>query len=84
MSTMVRELDQNLTQGNLSFGKYRMTKTEKELVQNLTVPVPNNESYRIRVLRQTELLDSNPSDSDFDRYTSLAKRIFNVRFNSRN
>jgi hypothetical protein len=52
---------------------------EVAILRDLKVPVPDDEARRLNVLRETQLLDSNQSDPDFDRYTSLAKRIFNVR-----
>lgn len=57
---------------------FELTNDEKDLIKCLTVPVPSDERYRINVLRQSELLDSNPCDSEYDRYTGLAQRIFNV------
>lgn len=53
---------------------------EIAILRDLKVPVPDDEVYRLNILRETKLLDSDQSDPDFDRYTSLAKRIFNVRF----
>ncbi len=47
-------------------------------IEKLKVPVPENEAERLLILRQTDLLDSSQCDPDFDRYTSLCKRIFNV------
>ena len=43
----------------------------------LSVPVPGDEFDRLKVLRQSEILDTK-SDPEYDRYTSLAKRIFKV------
>lgn len=42
-------------------------------------PIPNNEAARLVMLRQTQLLDTNQSDPDFDRYVNLTRRIFKVR-----
>ena len=41
-------------------------------------PIPLNEEDRMHMLRQTKLLDSDCDDPMFDRFTSLAKRIFKV------
>ena len=54
-----------------------LTKLEIETLTTLKVPVPNCENDRIKILKQTKLLDSE-EDSSFDRFTSLAQRIFNV------
>ena len=42
------------------------------------VPLPSNEGKRLKVLKQSNLLDSNTMDPEFDRFTSLAHRIFDV------
>lgn len=49
---------------------------EEQLLQ-LTVPVPVNELDRIRILRETQVLDTAAEDC-FDRYTSLARRFFHA------
>ena len=41
-------------------------------------PVPENEEERMLALRRSELLDSDADDPTFDRFASLAKRLFNV------
>jgi hypothetical protein len=38
----------------------------------------NYESERMKVLIDTHLLDSDPNESNYDRFTSLARRIFDV------
>lgn len=40
-------------------------------------PLPTSESQRLKILRQTELLDSKEEES-YDRYTSMAVRLFHV------
>jgi hypothetical protein len=57
---------------------FDLSDSDKELISELCVPVPSNESERIKVLRQTKLLDSNTSDPTFDRFTSLCQRLFDV------
>ena len=55
--------------------------TEEDLrviIEKVTVPVPSNEGKRLKILRQSNLLDSNTMDPEFDRFTSLAHRIFDV------
>ena len=51
---------------------------DEEILKKLTVPVPKDEKYRLKVLRETALLDSDLSDPSFDRFTALCQRIFNV------
>lgn len=41
-------------------------------------PVPENEEERLLAVRRSELLDSDADDPTFDRFASLAKRLFNV------
>lgn len=43
------------------------------------VPVPSNECKRLKILKQSNILDTNTMDPEFDRFTSLAHRIFDVR-----
>jgi len=54
-----------------------LSKSEEQLLGLLTVPVPSNEAERLRVLRQSTLLDSK-SEERFDRLTTMAARIFKV------
>ena len=54
-----------------------LTENDKEEISKLTVPVPDYENDRIKILRQTKLLDSD-EDVSFDRFTALSQRIFNV------
>ena len=57
------------------------TLTEEDLhaLESITVPIPLNEGKRLKILRQSSLLDSNIMDPEFDRFTSLAHRIIEVR-----
>lgn len=53
----------------------------KEDLKKLSIsksPVPANEALRIFTLRQTQLLDSDPVDPSFDRFSTLAQRMFDV------
>ena len=45
----------------------------------IAVPIPYNEGYRLRVLRETGLLDSTTNDHYFDNITCLCQRLFKVR-----
>ena len=51
---------------------------ELEILSKLKCPIPHNEADRISALRQADLLGSDGDDPVFDRFTSLAKRVFNV------
>lgn len=53
---------------------------DKLLLSQLSVPIPSDERDRLRLLRETNLLDSDESDPIFDRLTALAQRIFDVPF----
>jgi hypothetical protein len=55
-----------------------LTETDLEKLDKAKVPIPVNEDERIFALRQTELLDSDGDDPMFDRFASLAKRLFKV------
>mmetsp|Transcript_24330 Transcript_24330/g.35664 ORF Transcript_24330/g.35664 Transcript_24330/m.35664 type:complete len:662 (-) Transcript_24330:230-2215(-) len=48
------------------------------LLSQLSVPLPLNESHRLEVLRESQLLDSNDKDPNFDRYTAMALRLFDA------
>ena len=61
-----------------AFEGYELQVTDKEILDKLVVPVPAEESKRLEILRQTDLLDSNKSDSGFDRISSLVTRLFEV------
>ena len=55
-----------------------LTASELERLSRLTCPIPHNEEERIYALRETELLDSDGDDPMFDRFASLARRLFKV------
>ena len=63
--------------GDLPEDQGGLTQQDTSKVSKLLVPVPANENERIKILRQTQLLDSD-DEATFDRFTSLAQRIFNV------
>ncbi len=42
-------------------------------------PIPKNERTRLKILYQTDLLDTK-EEEDYDRYTSMAARLFHVRY----
>ena len=47
-------------------------------LSSLKVPIDEKEISRLIALDNTDLLDSNENEHEFDKYTSLAKRIFKV------
>lgn len=55
-----------------------LTPADETLLAGVNVPIPHNERERIKVLRQTQLLDSDPHEPTFDSFTALAKRLFKV------
>lgn len=55
-----------------------LTKEDLLTISKSKVPIPENEALRIFTLKQTELLDSDSSDPSFDRFATLAQRLFNV------
>ena len=55
-----------------------LTKEDLLTLSKSKVPIPENEALRLFTLKQTELLDSDSSDPSFDRFTTLAQRIFDV------
>jgi hypothetical protein len=40
--------------------------------------IPPNEKERLQVLYESDILNSNKNDSDYDRYTALCTRLFNA------
>ena len=63
--------------------KYRksstiMTPQDTIRISNIKLPLPADEAERLVMLRQSQLLDSDTSDASFDRFSSLAQRIFKV------
>ena len=63
---------------NQSHGYGCLTKEDLGKLSLSKVPIPINEAWRIFTLRQTELLDSDASDPSFDRFATLASRMFSV------
>jgi hypothetical protein len=62
----------------LCYCQLELTDEENKVLNQLSVPIPNDEVERIQVLRQTKLLDSDSNEESFDRFTMLAKRLMNV------
>jgi hypothetical protein len=55
-----------------------LSKIDLDKLSHVTIPIPDDEGLRLKVLRQTELIDSNTDDPMYDRFCSLTKRLFNV------
>ena len=51
---------------------------DKIALKNIKVPIPQNENNRLKYLREAKIFDSDENDAEYDRYTSLASRIFKV------
>lgn len=58
--------------------EFDLSERDVEQLRNLKVPLNNDEGDRIVVLRQTQLLDSDFSEVEYDRYTTMGARIFQV------
>lgn len=55
-----------------------LTKDDLKKLSISKAPLPHNEALRIYTLRQTQLLDSDAVDPSFDRFSTLAQRMFDV------
>lgn len=53
---------------------------EEKILYQIKVPIPQNERRRVHLLREVHIIDPKYEDDqeDFDIYTSLVGRIFNV------
>lgn len=58
---------------------YNLTSEDKFILSKLLVPIPSNEAKRIETLRQSKLLENDSNETGFNRFTSLASRLFDVR-----
>jgi hypothetical protein len=63
---------------NFINSNYDLSSEDLLKLQLLEVPIPNSERERIKILRQANLLDSDPHDVAFDRLTRLGSRMFKV------
>ena len=59
---------------------HQLSGNEQELLKLLNVPIPREEALRLQILRQTELLYSDQHDTDYDRFTSMVYRVFEVSY----
>lgn len=63
---------------NPSNGYKCLTKEDLKKLSISKAPLPVNEALRMFTLRQTQLLDSDTVDPTFDRFSTLAQRMFDV------
>ncbi|RYG93617.1 hypothetical protein EON65_58660 [archaeon] len=57
--------------------QFDLSLEDQQKIASLQVPLPPNEKKRMKILRQSFILDT-PEEAVFDRYTSLAARHFKV------
>lgn len=57
---------------------YSLTSEDRLILDSLRVPIPSNEAKRIETLRRSKILDEELRGAPFDRFTSLATRLFGV------
>jgi len=55
-----------------------VSKKDIEELAALTAPTPENELQRIKVLRETNILNTNREEINLDCFTTLASSIFKV------
>ena len=63
---------------NNIIGFTSLSEQDKELLRALTVPVGHDEEKRLRILRESAILDTAINEPNFDRFSSLCIRLFNV------
>ncbi len=57
---------------------FRGVEADETLLNRVCVPLPSCEGERLRLLRETKLLDSLPNEVEYQRLANLAARIFKV------
>lgn len=62
------------------FLSVQLTDVDTEKLSKLSVPIPQNEDKRIRVLRESAILDTSQSDESYDRFVHICCRVFKVIF----
>jgi hypothetical protein len=55
-----------------------ISQTDMDILEEVTASIPFNEGKRLKILKETGLINSDRNDPNFDCYTSLAKRLFHV------
>lgn len=58
--------------------KYRCSLDDYAALAALAVPVPNREDDRLKIVRESNIIDGNYMDEDYDRLTALAARVLKV------
>lgn len=64
---------------NFESFNFSLTRQEIDQLRGLKVPQAKEEVLRLRAVKQSNLIDNLLPEDDYDRYTSLGARIFNVR-----
>ena len=57
---------------------HKLNSSPKSSQITAAVPIGDDEERRLKILRESTILDSSTTDPSFDRYTSLCRRLFNV------
>ena len=69
------------SRGCLTVDDFDLTDQDKLKLKNeITVPLPINEKKRLKFLREAKIFDTDENEEPYDRYTTLAARIFDVMF----
>lgn len=67
------------SRGCLTVDDFDLTDQDKLKLKNeITVPLPINEKKRLKFLREAKIFDTDENEESYDRYTTLAARIFDV------
>ena len=63
----------------LTVDDFDLTDHDKLKLKNeITVPLPIDEKKRLEFLREAKIFDTDENEEPYDRYTTLAARIFEV------
>lgn len=63
----------------LTVDDFDLTDHDKLKLKNeITVPLPIDEKKRLKFLREAKIFDTDENEEPYDRYTTLAARIFDV------
>lgn len=71
-------LEDGYTKVTISDLNLMVSAVDVESIKHLAVPTPKNEISRLKILRETNLLNSNYSQETFDLIANIAKRHFKV------
>ena len=75
-------MDPYLIEKYLSYSQCtrNLEKEDSERLSKLSVPIPPDEAQRLFLLRESTLFESSHTEPSFDRFCTLAKRMFKVPF----